>query len=342
LYTARRFVVACGMRPYYPEIPGIEHCISSDDLFFLSTPPGKTLVVGASYVALECGGFLHGLGYDVTIMVRSILLRGFDQGMAQLIGKYMENCGIKFIRPATPNKVEKLENGKLRVEFKNHETGDISFDIYDTVLMAVGRKPETYKLSLDKCGVKLNAVGKITTFNEQTNVPHIYALGDITEPGLELTPSAIKAGLLLARRLYGNSKVLMDYNNVPTTVFTPLEYGSCGLSEESAISKYGQNNIEVYHVYYKPLEWTVPGKEDDVCYCKLITNKLDNERIIGFHVLGPNAGEQTQGFAVAIKCGATKEHFDATVGIHPTCAEEFTNLNITKSSGVEPKKKTGC
>lgn len=140
------------------------------------------------------------------------------------------------------------------------------------------------------------------------------------EPGLELTPSAIKAGLLLARRLYGNSKVLMDYNNVPTTVFTPLEYGSCGLSEESAISKYGQNNIEVnkkkessntfsssflflkvYHVYYKPLEWTVPGKEDDVCYCKLITNKLDNERIIGFHVLGPNAGEQTQGFAVAIK-----------------------------------------
>lgn len=161
--------------------------------------------------------------------------------------------------------------------------------------MAVGRKPETFKLKLEKAGVKTNPNGKIPIVNERTNVPHIYALGDITEPGLELTPPAIKAGILLSRRLYGNGTVVMDYTNVPTTVFTPIEYGCCGLSEEAAIEKYGQDNIEVYHIYYTPLEWTVADRDANTCYCKLICNLLDKERVIGYHVVGPNAAEQTQG-----------------------------------------------
>jgi len=146
---------------------------------------------------------------------------------------------------------------------------------------------------------------------------------------------------MLARRLFSGSKEVLDYTNVPTTVFTPLEYGCCGYSEEADIQKYGQENIETYHTYFKPLEWTVAEREDNVCYMKLVVNKKENERAVGFHVLGINAGEITQGVAVAMKAGATKQHFDDTVGIHPTSAEEMTTLTITRSSGEEPIKK-GC
>lgn len=335
--TAQTIVIATGGRPKYPSIPGAELCISSDDLFSKTTPPGKTLVVGASYVALECAGFLRGLGYDVTVMVRSILLRGYDQQMAEAIGAYMkDHHHISFIRPANPQKVEKQQNGRLKV------TWEEGSDEYDTVLVAVGRDPETKKIGLDKSGVITDPqTGKIDTINEQTNIPHIYAIGDITSGHSELTPVAIQAGRLLARRLYGGSTALMDYRDVPTTVFTPLEYGCVGYSEEDAIQKFGSDQIEVYHTFYQPLEWTIAHKPENACYMKLICNKADNERVIGFHVLGVNAGEITQGFAVAIKAGATKSHFDDTVGIHPTSAEEFTTLEITKRSGLS-STKAGC
>jgi pyruvate/2-oxoglutarate dehydrogenase complex dihydrolipoamide dehydrogenase (E3) component len=133
----------------------------------------------------------------------------------------------------------------------------------------------------------------------------------------------------------------MDYDQIPTTVFTPIEYGCCGLAEEDAIEKFGEDNLEVFHSFFQPLEWTVPHKQDNACYMKLICNKLDSFRVIGFHILGPNAGEVTQGVAVAIKCGATKDDFDNTVGIHPTVAEDITLLEITKSSG-EAADKAGC
>ncbi|KAL6055650.1 Thioredoxin reductase 1, cytoplasmic [Balamuthia mandrillaris] len=343
--TAQHFLIATGGRPTYPDFPGArEHCITSDDIFSLDHAPGKTLVVGASYVALECAGFLKGVGFDTTVMVRSILLRGFDQQIAEQIGSYMECHGVKFIRPAVPTKVEQLESGKLRVTYRHGQ--EEASEEYDTVLLAAGRTPETSKIGLDKAGVKTEPNGKIPTVNEQTNVPHIFAIGDIihdtvSNTSLELTPVAIQAGQLLARRLYAQSKVTMDYRNVPTTVFTPLEYGAIGYSEEAAIAKFGEENIEVYHTYYKPLEWTVSHRDDNACYVKLVCNLADNERVIGFHVLGPNAGEVTQGFAVAIRCGATKNDFDMTVGIHPTVAEEVTTLSVTKRSGEEAQKK-GC
>jgi thioredoxin/glutathione reductase (selenoprotein) len=343
--TARRFLVATGGRPKYPDIPGDrEFGITSDDFFSLPTPPGKTLVVGASYVALECAGFLGGLGYDTTVMVRSILLRGFDQQLANMIGEFMERHGIKFVRSAIPTKVEKLESGKLRVSYK--QDGADSAEEYDTVIWAIGREAETKKIGLDKAGVPVDRLGKIHTVLERTNVPHIYAIGDIivdepSQRSLELTPVAIKAGVLLARRLYAGSTVPMDYVNVPTTVFTPLEYGAVGYSEEDAIARFGEENIEVYHSFFKPLEWAVAERETNACYAKLVCNKQDSERVVGFHVLGPNAGEITQGFAIAIKMGATKHIFDSTVGIHPTTAEEFTTLKTTKSSSESAEKK-GC
>eukprot|EP00070_Physeter_catodon_P039429 XP_028346323.1 thioredoxin reductase 1, cytoplasmic isoform X2 [Physeter catodon] len=297
IYSAERFLIATGERPRYLGIPGDkEYCISSDDLFSLPYCPGKTLVVGASYVALECAGFLAGIGLDVTVMVRSILLRGFDQDMANKIGEHMEEHGIKFIRQFVPIKV----------------------------LLAIGRDACTREIGLENVGVKLNEqTGKIpVTDEEQTSVPYIYAIGDVLEGKLELTPVAIQAGRLLVRRLYGGSAVKCDYENVPTTVFTPLEYGACGLSEEKAVEKFGEENIEVYHSYFWPLEWTIPSRDNNKCYAKIVCNIKDSERVVGFHVLGPNAGEVTQGFAAALKCGLTKDQLDGTIGIHPVCAEQ--------------------
>uniref|UniRef100_A0A2K5N7A3 Thioredoxin reductase 3 n=1 Tax=Cercocebus atys TaxID=9531 RepID=A0A2K5N7A3_CERAT len=315
-YTAAQFVIATGERPRYLGIQGDkEYCITSDDLFSLPYCPGKTLVVGASYVALECAGFLAGLGLDVTVMVRSILLRGFDQEMAEKVGSYMEQHGVKFLRKFIPV----------------------------MVLLAIGRDSCTRKMGLEKIGVKINEKsGKIPVNDvEQTSVPYVYAVGDISEGKPELTPVAIQSGKLLARRLFGASLEKCDYINVPTTVFTPLEYGCCGLAEEKAIEVYKKENLEIYHTLFWPLEWTVAGRENNTCYAKIICNKLDHDRVIGFHILGPNASEVTQGFAAAMKCGLTKRLLDDTIGIHPTCGEVFTTLEITKSSGLDITQK-GC
>ncbi|XP_041080933.1 thioredoxin reductase 1, cytoplasmic-like [Polyodon spathula] len=346
-HTAATFVLATGERPRYLGIPGDkEYCITSDDLFSLPYCPGKTLVIGASYVALECAGFLAGIGLDVTVMVRSILLRGFDQEMAERAGTYMEDHGVKFIRKFVPTKIEQLEEGipgKLKVTAESTESGEMIEGEYNTVLIAVGRDACTGKIGLDKVGVEINKKnGKVPVNDEeQTNVPYIYAIGDILEGKWELTPVAIQAGKLLARRLFDGSSLKCDYINVPTTVFTPLEYGCCGLAEEKAIELYGAENIEVYHSLFWPLECTVPSRDNNKCYSKIVCNKLDNERVVGFHYLGPNAGEVTQGFGVAMKCGLTKELLDNTTGIHPTCAEIFTTLGITKRSGADITQK-GC
>ncbi|XP_069592381.1 thioredoxin reductase 3 [Ranitomeya imitator] len=346
-FTGEKFVIATGERPRYLDIPGDrEFCITSDDLFSLSYCPGKTLVVGASYVALECAGFLAGIGLDVTVMVRSIFLRGFDQEMAERAGSYMETHGVKFIKKFVPTLVEQLEAGtpgRLRVVAKSTESDTVIEDEYNTVLVAVGRDSCTRNIGLEKIGVKINERnGKIPVNDEeQTNVPYVYAIGDILDGKLELTPVAIQAGRLLARRLYGGSNVKCDYINVPTTVFTPMEYGCCGYPEEKAIEIFGEETLEVYHTLFWPLEWTVPGRDNNTCFAKVICNKLDNDRVIGFHVLGPNAGEITQGFAAAMKCGLTKEKLDETIGIHPTCAETFTTMEVTKSSGGDISQK-GC
>eukprot|EP00756_Hemistasia_phaeocysticola_P000819 Hpha_TRINITY_DN10587_c0_g1::TRINITY_DN10587_c0_g1_i1::g.31425::m.31425/K00384/trxB, TRR; thioredoxin reductase (NADPH) len=329
--TARRFILAMGGRPNYPDIPGAkEYGITSDDVFALEKHPGEVLVVGASYIALECAGFLRGIGCDVTVLMRSIPLRGFDQECAEKICEYMQEEGTEFIRGQTPTGVEKLPSGKLRV-------GLSSGDAYecDTVLFAIGRTPDS-GINLEAAGVQLAPSGKVAVDKyDRTSAKHIYSIGDINEGYLELTPVAIMAGRLLASRLYEGGQQLMDQRNVATTVFTPLEYGVVGYSEEDAIKKFGDANIEVYHQSFRPLEWNLPQRGENKCFAKLICNKQDDERVIGFHVLAPNAGEITQGVAIAIKCGATKAQFDATVGIHPTAAEVFTTLKVTKRSGAD-------
>jgi len=347
--TTARVIIAVGGRPKQLGLPGEELCISSDDIFSLPQSPGKVLCIGASYIALETAGFLTGVGCSTSVMARSVFLRGFDSEIADKIVGYMERHGTRFIRNASPKSFEKTPEGKIKVTFHNSDFGMDMDDEFDTVMLAVGRDACTAKLGLDKAGVAVAKSGKIEATNEQTNVPHIYALGDVLESRQELTPVAIQAGQLLARRLYGGGTLQMDYDGVATAVFTPLEYGCVGLSEEEAVARYGEDNVEVYISYLKPLEWMLNKsehagtmhREDNVCFAKMITNLADSERVLGVHYLGPNAGEITQGYAVALKCGATKAQFDACVGIHPTVAEEFTTLSITKRSGLDAAKK-GC
>jgi len=197
--TADKIVIAVGGRPSYPGIPGDkEFGITSDDMFSLKKAPGKTLVVGASYVALECAGFLSALGYDTTVMVRSIFLRGFDQDMANKIGEYMENHHTKFIKSATPSKLEKPDpEGKIKVTFK--QDGEEKTEEYDTVLFAIGRYALTANLNIAAAGLVAEKNGKFKVSDtEQTNVENIYAIGDVIDGVMELTPSAIKAGSLLS------------------------------------------------------------------------------------------------------------------------------------------------
>jgi len=332
--TARRFLIAVGGRPKPLGCPGEELAISSDDLFSLPEAPGKTLVVGASYVALECAGFIHGLGLEVAVMVRSILLRGFDRDMSERVGGYMERKGVRFIREAQPQKLEKVGD-KIRVFWG---TGSEDFD---TVIAAIGRDPDTKHLGLDKAGVIVDGkTGKIPAVNEQTNVPHIYALGDVLLGKPELTPVAIQAGKLLSDRLYSGSSETVDYDRVCTTVFTPLEYGCVGWTEEHAKEVLGEDGLDVYHTNFLPLEWTVSHGEPNDCYLKVLVD-LSNQKVVGMHYLGPNAGEVILGYGVAFRLGMTFKDLTSTIGIHPTTTEEFTLVNITKRSGKSPEK-TGC
>ena len=359
--TAKYIVIAVGGRPHIPaDVRGaIEFAVTSDDLFTLDRAPGKTLCVGGAYISLECAGFLTELGYDVTVAVRSILLRGFDRQCAEKVGHIMNNMGTKFIYGAVPTSVERLPSGQLKVTLRHPATSTEVTDVFDTVLFATGRQPDTSALGLDNAGVVYDKTSeppmgsKIPVVDERTNVENIFAVGDVCEGKLELTPVAVKAGELLARRLFGGSAQLMDYGMVATTVFTPVEYGSVGLSEEEAVEKLGAADVEVFLFEFTPLELSavhrtkhpMHGDDEDFghpCLSKLVCAKSQGMRVVGFHFVGPNAGEVTQGFALAVKLGATKQDFDDLVGIHPTDAESFCAMGITRASGASFTADGGC
>lgn len=248
--TAAHIVIAVGGRPHVPaDVPGAkEHAITSDDIFSLNRRPGKTLCVGASYIALECAGFLTELGYDVTVAARSILLRGFDRQCADKIGALMEDLGTTIMVGYQPTAITKLPSGKLQVVFSDvGGSGAQKIEQYDTIFFATGRTPDLAGLNLPAAGVQVAPSGKLPVADECTNVPHIFAVGDVCEGKQELTPVAVRAGELLAKRLFGGATERMDYDLVATTVFTPLEYGTVGLSEEDAVAKYGEDDLEVPH-----------------------------------------------------------------------------------------------
>jgi thioredoxin reductase (NADPH) len=337
--TAARFVVAVGGRPTALNIPGGEYAISSDDLFMKATPPGKTCVIGAGYVALECAGFISGLHQgEVSVLVRSMPLRGFDRDLVDTVTTYMTAHGTTIIEGVTPASIVKLESGKFIVTYSNDES-----DEYDTVLCAVGRSADTDLLGLETLNLDINQNNKkIICNNEQTSTNNVYAVGDVVQGSPELTPVAILAGKLLARRLFGNSTQLMNYKDIATTIFTPLEFGTVGLNEDEANAVYGEENVDCYVSTFQPLEWSIANKKEGIqCFAKVVVDTTQNNKVLGLHIAAPNAGEIIQGFAVAFKKGLTHQDLIDTVGIHPTIAEEFTTMDITKSSG-KSIAKSGC
>jgi thioredoxin reductase (NADPH) len=360
--SAARIVVAVGGRPRALQCDGRELAISSDDIFSMEKSPGEVLIVGAGYIALETAGFLVGLGFSVTLMVRSILLRGFDRECVVMIEKDLVKRGVKILARCTPVKIEAAASAadagdaasaastggadaspataRKTVTWRN-ESGTEESAEFDTVFAAIGREPDTSSLGIDTAGLETSRSGKIVCTDEQTSVPNVFAIGDVVEGKPELTPVAIQAGRLLARRLYGGSDRGFDYRCVATTVFTPLEYGTIGLSEEAAAEEHGADSIDAYLSKYKPLEWTLNYyRHEEFSFAKVVVD-LRTDRIIGLHYLGPNAGEVTQGFAAAMRMGLTLTALRDTIGIHPTTAEEFTSLEVSRSSGA-PIEKGSC
>ncbi|KAH1017674.1 hypothetical protein HUJ05_008282 [Dendroctonus ponderosae] len=344
--TGKLILIALEAREQYPDIPGdVQLGITTEDLFSREKSPGKTLIIGAGCMGLECAGFLNGLGYNVTVMNRSAMaLKRLDQSMASHVVAEMEQRGVKFLSECQAKSITKSpDSERLQCTWVDGENQQVAED-FDTVLFAIGRKTYLTNLNLEKASVRdFNAdSGHIQTINEQTNVPHIFAVGDVLHDKPQMASIALQAGKLLSRRLFACSREHMDYEIFGFVLFTPLEYGAVGLTEESALSRFGEDSIEVYHAYYKPSSYLLTQRSIEHCYLKVVALREGAGKILGMHFLGPNAGEVVQGFVTAMRCGLTVESLLNTVGIHITNAEEFIKLDVTKRSGLDPKLTPCC
>ena len=320
-YTAPHILIATGGHALYPNIPGSEYGITSDGFFELDEVPKRTAVIGAGYIAVEVAGVLNALGSDTHLFVRKDRpLRTFDKDIVDVLVDEMAKSGPTLHTHANATEVVKNTDDSLTISFDNGETITV-----DCLIWAIGRAANTSGFGLEKTGVKLTEKGTIYSDEfENTSVPGIYALGDVTGK-LDLTPVAVKAGRQLSERLFNNkADAKLDYTDVATVVFSHPVIGSVGLTEEKAIAKYGAENIKVYKSSFTPM-YTALGDNRQPSTMKLVTLG-DDEKIIGLHGIGYGVDEMIQGFSVAIKMGATKADFDNTVAIHPTGSEEFVTM----------------
>lgn len=321
LIRAQHIVIATGAHAAIPQIPGAEYGETSDDVFAWEELPKSVAVVGAGYIAVELAGVLHTLGVKTDLFVRRDRpLRNFDSYLIDGLVAEMEKSGPSLHAHKIPERVEKLPDGQLQLYFQ-----DGSSHIAERIIWAIGRKPNVQGLNLDAAGVTLNDRGFIAVDEYQnTVVPGIYALGDVTGEK-ELTPVAIKAGRTLSERLFnGKTDAKMDYSTIPTVVFSHPAIGTVGLTEEEAIRDYGAEQVHVYTSSFTSMYSAVTQHRQQARF-KLITAGQD-EKVVGLHGIGYGVDEMIQGFAVAIKMGATKADFDSTVAIHPTGSEEFVTM----------------
>ena len=319
-FTAERLVIATGGKPMVPDIPGAEHGITSDGFFELEERPQRVLVAGSGYIAVELAGVFNGLGSDTQLVVRKdSILRSFDDMLSEELMDAMREDGIALDTRVVPTSVEKTVDGLIL-----HSEDGRSFGPVDCVLWAIGREPNTQGLGLEKAGVKLNADGFVPVDDyQETNVGNIFALGDVTGRAA-LTPVAIAAGRRLADRLYGGmTGRRLSYETIPTVIFSHPPIGTVGLTEREAHAKYG-GDVKVYKSAFTPMYYAL-GEKKQRSAMKLVTVG-DNEKVVGCHVIGDGADEMMQGFAVAVRMGATKSDFDDTVAIHPTSAEELVTM----------------
>ncbi|MGH8821657.1 MAG: glutathione-disulfide reductase, partial [Rhodoferax sp.] len=326
-YSAKNILIATGGWPSVPDVPGREHVITSNDIFDLEPFPARLLVVGGGYIACEFASIFNGLGAQVTQLYRGEqVLRGFDDEVRGFIAAEMRKAGVDLRLKTDVACIERTAAG-LMVRLGSGDSATV-----DAVLYATGRTPNVHGMGLEAAGVALGKDGAIVVdAHYQTSVPSIYALGDVTAR-LQLTPVALGEAMALVDHLLGPAAGKtprdMSYDFIPTAVFTHPNIGTVGYTEAQARAKFGR--ITVYRSDFKPLKHTLSGSSERTLMKLLVDDASD--RVVGLHMVGPDAGEIVQGFAVALKLGATKRDFDATVGIHPTAAEEFVTLR-TPASG---------
>jgi glutathione reductase (NADPH) len=312
-YTAKHILIATGGRPERPPIPGIEHTITSNEALDLKSLPKRVIIVGGGYIAVEFAGIFRAAGVEVCEIIRSPqILRGFDDDIRSHLSGEMAKKGITIATGTNVTKVDRTADG-LAVHTDTNKTFTA-----DVVMYATGRVPNTGRLGLDKVGVHLNKRGAVAVDEwQQTTVPGIYAIGDCTDR-LNLTPVAIAEGRGLAETLFNRNPMKMDHANVPSAVFSQPPVGSVGLSEASARL---QGEVDIYRAVFRPMKHTLSGRDEKVMM-KLVVDR-NSERVLGAHMVGPDAPEIIQGMAIAVKAGLRKRDLDATVAIHPTAAEEF-------------------
>ena len=320
--TADHILIATGGRPSIPAVKGAEYGIDSNGVFALTKLPKRAAVVGAGYIAVELAGVLNSLGVETHLFVRKHApLRNFDPMMAETLIESMQQDGITLHTHAIPKEVLKNADGSVTLNLEDGRAQRV-----DCLIWAIGREPATDKINLQAVGVETNERGFIKVDKYQnTNVPGIYAVGDIIEGGIELTPVAVAAGRRLSERLFNNKpNEHLDYRLVPSVVFSHPPIGTVGLTEPQAIAQYGAENVKVYKSSFTSM-YTAVTQHRQPCRMKLVCVGKE-EKIVGLHGIGFGVDEMIQGFAVAIKMGATKADFDNTVAIHPTGSEEFVTM----------------
>jgi len=315
--TAERILVAVGGWPFVPEFPGREHAITSNEAFFLSQLPRRIIIAGGGFIAVEFAGIFNGLGVEVTQAYRGpMFLRGFDDDARAFLAGEMQKKGIDIRFNAEVTAIGK-SGDELDVTMNDGST--ISCDC---VMFATGRRPLTDDLGLEACGVERRENGAIIVNQRyQTNVESIFAIGDVTDR-INLTPVALAEGMSLAWDLYGKDDKTVDYEFVPSAVFSLPNLGTVGYTEAEARKKFGK--ITIYKSTFTPLKHTISGSSEKTLMKLIVDDRSD--RVVGVHMVGPDAGETIQGIAIALKAGATKSNFDRTIGIHPTAAEEFVTM----------------
>ena len=317
--TADKILIAVGGYPVKPDIPGMEYAITSDEMFLLEEQPKRLLIMGGGYIGVEFACIMNGLGSDVTQIIRNdLILRGFDDDIRAEIQQGMQKHGIRMLMITDPPIIEKTPEGlKVMLGGKHNET-----IVVDTILAATGRKPKLKNLGIENAGVEINNGAIAVDQYSHTNQENIFAVGDCTDR-MNLTPVAINEGRAFADTQFGGKSRTMAYDNIPTAVFSTPEAATVGLTEAQAREQYAEA-VKVYRAKFKPTYHSISGRDERIMM-KLVVEE-DTEKVLGAHMVGEQAAEIIQGVAIAIKMGATKKDFDATVGLHPSIAEEFVTM----------------
>lgn len=318
-HTAKHILIATGGWPQIPEIPGHEHAISSNEAFFLKALPKRVLVVGGGYIAVEFAGIFQGLGAETSLLYRGeMFLRGFDGSVRKHLHEELLKRGMDVQFNADIARIDKQPDGSLKATLKDGRVLEA-----DCVFYATGRRPMLDNLGLETTGVKLDKRGFINVNDlYQTDEPSILAIGDVIGR-VQLTPVALAEGMAVARRLFKPEQYRpVDYNMIPTAVFSQPAIGTVGLSEEQALEDGHQ--VQIFESSFRPMKLTMTDCQERT-FMKLVVD-AETDKVLGCHMVGPEAGEIVQGLAIAMKAGATKQHFDETIGVHPTAAEEFVTM----------------